>query len=209
MPKEIEHRSYKHEQRAATVDGNTLVGYIAVYNTLSEDFGGYREMLAPGCFEPLPADIPALINHNTDLCIARTSAKTLELTEDNTGLAYTIDLPDTTAGRDLKVSVLRGDLTGCSFGFICNDDTWITEDDGSILRVIRSVEVCEVSVGVTFPAYSATSSQVRSLPDSMPAEYRSLIEARSKSTPQTSTNEQVAAEWRANAELNFRLAEAG
>lgn len=175
----IERRAYRMEQRAAVV-GNTLTGYVAVFNSPSEDFGGYKEMLLPGCFDPLPADIPALVNHDDSACIGRSSAGTLTLTPDDTGLAYKIELPDITVARDLKVSVERGDLPGCSFGFICLDDGYIGADDGSILRVIRSVELIEVSVGVTFPAYTATSSQVRSLPETMPIEIRSRIEQRNK-----------------------------
>lgn len=175
----IERRSYRIEQRAA-IDGNTLIGYVAVFNSPSEDLGGYKELLMPGCFDPLPTDIPALVNHDDSACIGRTSANTLTLTPDEIGLAYRIALPDITVARDLKVSVERGDLTGCSFGFICLDDEWVDSGDGTVLRIIRSVELIEVSVGVTFPAYTSTSSQVRSLPESMPVEFRSRIEQRDK-----------------------------
>jgi hypothetical protein len=192
------------EQRAA-VDGNTLTGYVAVFNSPSEDFGGFREMLMPSCFDPLPADIPALVNHDDSACIGRTSAGTLTLKADDTGLGYTIALPDITVARDLKVSVERGDLPGCSFGFICLDDDYIGAEDGSVLRVIRSVELIEVSVGVTFPAYTQTSSQVRSLPDTMPIEFRSLIEKRNKPAEVLQLEE----EQRLNVLTRIALAEAG
>ncbi len=193
----VERRSY-HVERRSALAGNTLTGYIAVYNSRSEDLGGYVEMLAPGCFDPIPDDVPALMNHNIDLCVARTSAGTLKLRSDGTGLAYSIDLPDTTTGRDLKVSVQRGDVSGCSFGFICRDDEWIAAED-TVLRMIRSVELIEVSVGVTFPAYTGTSSELRLLPDSMPVEIRSRIEARE-------TNPAV--DWIADTLLRLKLAEA-
>jgi HK97 family phage prohead protease len=203
----IERRSYRLEKRAS-VDGNTITGYIAVYNSPSEDLGGYTEMLLPGCFDPIPDDIPALVNHNIDLCIARTSSGTLQLASDDSGLSYSIDLPDTNAGRDLKVSVQRGDVTGCSFGFICNEDDWISSEDSTVLRVIRSVELIEVSVGVVFPAYSATSSQVRSLPESIPAEFRSRIEKRDTESEKPADLVKPEDDWQLNAELLLKLAEA-
>src|ERR1035441_3259188 len=100
-------------------EGNTLTGYIARFNSMSADLGGFREILAPGCFaKSLAAGtaIRALVNHNTNACIGNTASKTLTLREDDKGLAFSCDLPDTQAARDLKVSVSRGDVTRASFG---------------------------------------------------------------------------------------------
>jgi hypothetical protein len=49
------------------------------------------------------SDVRALVDHDTGRVIGRTSAKTLRLSEDDTGLRAEIDLPDTTDGRDLAV----------------------------------------------------------------------------------------------------------
>lgn len=169
-------RLRSHEMRVSG-DGNTLSGYIAVFNSPSEDLG-YTEILAPGCFTRSLAsgnDIVALINHDDNAPVGRTSAGTLHLAEDDKGLAYTIQLPNTTRAADLKESVKRGDLTGCSFGFVCTDDAW---DAKSLTRTIRDVELIEVSVGVTFPAYTDTTSQLRSLPATTPVDIRKKIESR-------------------------------
>jgi hypothetical protein len=139
---------------------------------------GYTEILAPGCFSrslASAADVVALINHDDNAPVGRTSAGTLQLAEDDKGLGYTLSLPNTTRASDLKESVKRGDLTGCSFGFLCNSDTW---DAKTYTRTIQDVELIEVSVGVTFPAYTDTTSQLRSLPDSTPIEIRKNLESR-------------------------------
>ena len=156
-------------------DGNTLTGYIAMFNSPSEDLGGFREILAPGCFtsslsKSMPGGIRALVNHNTDNCIGNTASGTLRLNQDDKGLAFEIDLPDTQAARDLKVSVERSDVQGCSFGFCTLDDSWAADEKGNTVRTVKDVELYEVSCGVTFPAYESTSSQLRSLfPDGAPS----------------------------------------
>lgn len=177
MKRQKEVRRLRSQEMRVSGDGNTLTGYIAVFNSPSEDLG-YTEILAPGCFTRSLAtgnDVVALINHDDNAPVGRTSAKTLELAEDDKGLAYTITLPNTTRAADLKESVKRGDLTGCSFGFVCLADEW---DSKTATRTIRDVELIEVSVGVTFPAYADTSSQLRSLPTSTPTQIRKRLETR-------------------------------
>jgi hypothetical protein len=84
--------------------------------------------------------------------------------EDEYGLRVEADLPDTQAGRDAKVLIQRGDVTGFSFGFTvpANGDTW---NDSGTERTLKSVRLLEVSAGVAFPAYPSTNgtAQVRSL----------------------------------------------
>ena len=199
----IETRARRHEVRVASSgDGNTLTGYIALFNSPSDDMFGYTEMIAPGAFNRSlsdGSDIVCLINHDDNAPAGRLSAKTLRLQVDDTGLQFEVDLPATTRANDLKVSIERKDVAGCSFGFICRDDQWISNEDGSVLRIIKDVDLIEVSVGVTFPAYSDTSSQLRSLPETIPVEIRSRIE-RGPEPAQPDT-------WAADTELRLRIAE--
>jgi len=169
MNKQREYRTALQELRVKPESGNTLTGYIAVFNTRSEDLGGFREQLATGCFtSSMGNDVRALVNHSSSACVGRTKSGTLRLIQDDKGLQFEVDLPDTTAARDLKVSVERGDVTGCSFGFFCLDDE-IDCSTTPITRTVKDVELFEVSVGVTFPAYESTSAQLRSLfPDGVP-----------------------------------------
>ena len=150
-----------------TADGMTLTGYAARFNEPSEPLP-FVERIAPGAFKlslRSKNDIKLLWNHDSSTVLGSTRSKTLRLYEDELGLRIEADLPDTQAGRDAKVLIQRGDVTGFSFGFTVppNGDTW--NADGTE-RTLKSVRLLEVSTGVAFPAYpTTTTAQVRSLED--------------------------------------------
>ena len=139
-----------------------LSGYIAVFNQLSDDLGGWREKILPGAFaETIKVhDIRALWNHENDKVLGRNKAGTLELVEDEVGLAFKNQPPDTTWFRDRVVSLKRKDVTGSSFGFYTDADEWGTETDGTRVRSLSKVTLVEVSPGVTFPAYPQASTEM-------------------------------------------------
>lgn len=147
-----------------------IVGHAAVFNTPSQLIGGvFRELIKPGAFtEALKkSDIRALVDHDSRLILGRTSAGTLRVSEDDTGLAIEIDPPDTTYARDLLVSMQRGDITAMSFSFIVGDDgqEWARDPDetGHWTRTImRFDQVFDVSP-VTYPAYPEADCALRSL----------------------------------------------
>jgi HK97 family phage major capsid protein/HK97 family phage prohead protease len=152
------------EQRTVDVDvdhlaaeGNTLRGHAAVFNVLSEDLGGFRERIAPGAFsEVLQDDVRLLVDHKPPP-LARTKAGTLRLSQDGRGLAFEADLPSTTAARDLRESVSRGDLDGASFRFTVGEETW----DGDVRTVVKVASLSDVTVA-TYPAYPEASIELRS-----------------------------------------------
>jgi HK97 family phage prohead protease len=172
--KDIERRHYSvqgfHVEERAVGDSKTsvLVGHAAVFNQLSENLGGFREQVAPGAFsETIKAhDIRALFNHNPDFILGRNVSGTLRMEEDSTGLRIEIDVPDTQVGRDLMVSVQRGDVSQMSFGFSVMPDgsVWSEDQDGTTIRTLRSVRLFDVSP-VVYPAYPQTDIAVRSLND--------------------------------------------
>jgi HK97 family phage prohead protease len=172
--KDIERRHYSvqgfHVEERAAGDSKTsvLVGHAAVFNQLSENLGGFREQVAPGAFsETIKAhDIRALFNHNPDFILGRNVSGTLRMEEDSTGLRIEIDVPDTQVGRDLMVSVQRGDVSQMSFGFSVMPDgsVWSEDQDGTTIRTLRSVRLFDVSP-VVYPAYPQTDIAVRSLND--------------------------------------------
>jgi len=141
----------------------TLRGYAAKFNVRSElIWGMFREEIAPGAFsDSLGEDIRALMNHNTGIVLGRTRANTLRLFEDATGLGFELDLPETTAGRDLAESIRRGDITQMSFGFETLSDEWRMEDKTEI-RTLKKIRLFEISP-VAFPAYPQTEVALRSL----------------------------------------------
>jgi HK97 family phage prohead protease len=151
-----------------TSDGMTLSGYAAVFNSASEPLP-FIERIAPGAFKRSLSsrnDIKLLWNHDSSSVLGSTRAGTLRLSEDEKGLRVEANLPDTQAGRDAKVLIQRGDVTGFSFGFTvpANGDSWNAEGTE---RTLKSVRLLEVSTGVAFPAYPTTNgtAQVRSLED--------------------------------------------
>lgn len=162
----------------ATGDGsNVATGYAAVFNRSSEDLGGFTESVAPGAFDKTlrEADVVALWNHDEQDLLGRTSARTLRLATDDVGLRYEIDLPDTTAGRDLGVLLERGDVRGSSFAFRTIADVW-EEDEESIHRTLKEVQLYDVSP-VTRPAYPDTTSALRSLAQRHDLDLEDLLDA--------------------------------
>lgn len=150
------------EVRAAD-DGVNRVGGLAISYGGRADIGdAFREEFAPGAFsKAVQGDILALFGHDRNRVLGRTSAGTLRLREDREGVHFEIDLPDTTDGRDLAVSVSRGDIRGTSFGFRSVRETW---DDGANppLRTIHEAMLFEISPTAD-PAYGDTTIAMRSL----------------------------------------------
>lgn len=148
----------------------TLTGLAAVYEKLSEPlvspFGRFREKLARGAFTEVLAtspDVRLLFNHDESYVMARTRSGTLELTETEQGLRVWARVAPTQWGRDLRESLLRGDVDQMSFAFTVEEDEWEDKDDGAIIRTIKRVgQLFDVSV-VTFAAYPQTSAAARSL----------------------------------------------
>ena len=144
----------------------TLRGYAAVFNVESEIIADFREVIAPGAFtETLKKnpDVRATIEHEGGLTtIGRTKSGTLRLQEDEKGLRFEDDLPDTQAARDLEELVRRGDLDDASFAFNTVDADWDTKD-GMPLRTLKVADLDDGDVSVvTYPAYKATTVSVRS-----------------------------------------------
>jgi len=152
----FEQRVMVSDLEVRSEDGMTLEGYAAVFNSRSENLGGFTETIAPGAFsQTLKArnDIKLLWNHDTSAVLGSTRAGTLQLREDEKGLRVTAELPDTNLGRDIAYLVKRGDIDSFSFGFSVNEDSW---NSRGTERTLESVRLSEASL-VSFPAYSATA----------------------------------------------------
>ena len=144
-------------------DDEKIVGYAAVFNSFSQPIFGFRETIKPGAFKKTirESDVRALINHDPNYVLGRTSSRTLRLSEDEKGLRYIVTPPDTTFARDLVVSIKRGDITQSSFGFSVVKDHW-TGESPNMTRELLEVKLFDVS-SVTYPAYLQTEVSVRSL----------------------------------------------
>lgn len=157
------------EVRAAG-DSWQIVGLGIVYNSLSENLGGFREEIASGAATEVLAtnpDVRGLFNHNPDLVLGRTLAGTMALEEVAGGVQYTLDPPATSYAEDLRISLERGDVTQSSFAFRVarGGDQWFDDEEtgGLIRRVLNLSGLYDMSP-VTYAAYEATTSGVRSNP---------------------------------------------
>lgn len=146
-------------------DGDTphISGHFAVFNSVYDIGFGMSESIAPGAFSAtLGGDIRALTNHDARLVLGRTSAGTLTLREDESGLWGDIAInPNDSDAMNTWARVQRGDVTQCSIGFDIIKEETESRDDGSVHWTIREVKLYEVSV-CTFPAYEETNISARS-----------------------------------------------
>jgi len=144
-------------------DGMTFTGYASVFNSPSQDLGGFIEYVAPGAFKrslQSRNEVKLLWNHDAGEPLASLRGGTMSLTEDEYGLKVSAKLPQTSRGRDVAELLRTKVIDSMSFGFNVIKDTW--SRDGQT-RTLDSVRLFEVSV-VSFPAYEATTATVRSQP---------------------------------------------
>jgi HK97 family phage prohead protease len=157
---EIRTNSVDFEVRAEG-DGMSFTGYASVFNSPSEDLGGFIEYVAPGAFKrslQSRNEVKLLWNHDSGEPLASLRGGTMQLVEDNRGLKVTAQLPNTTRGRDVAELLRTNVINTMSFGFNVIKDSW--SSDGKT-RTLESVRLFEVSV-VSFAAYPETTAQVRS-----------------------------------------------
>jgi len=147
-------------------EAQKIVGYGAVFESRSENLGGFTEVIEKGAFDTvLKNDVRALFNHDQNIVLGRSASGTLKLSVDDIGLRYEIDTPSTQTVRDLVIEPMkRGDISGSSFGFIVEEDDWDENSEtGAITRSIKKISrLLDVSP-VTFPAYPETEVALRSL----------------------------------------------
>jgi len=147
-------------------DSPKIVGYAAVFDSLSSDLGGFREKIDRGAFaQSLDEgdEVHALYNHDSNKLLGRRGAGTLRLHEDDHGLKIEIDPPNTTDGNDVVELLRRNDLVSMSFGFFNTKDSWETDGEGNDIRTIKSARLFDISV-VCSPAYDQTECSVRCEP---------------------------------------------
>jgi HK97 family phage prohead protease len=144
-----------------------IQGYCATFDTVA-NIGSFNEVIRRGAFKrslASDADVVMLFNHDANILLGRKSAGTLTLEEDDKGLRFTCQLPDTTTARDVYANLAAGNLKECSFGFFVNGpdgERWSQQPDGTMLRELLDVTLFDSSV-VVFPAYPNTSAAARNV----------------------------------------------
>lgn len=167
------------EVRAEGEDGDqAIAGSAVIYDTLSQDLGGFRERFMPGAFGDLDGeDIIATFDHDTRLLLGRTP-DTLSLDDSEEALRYRITPPATSTGQDVMELIRRKDVRGSSFTFrvLEGGEEWEEpKDEGApAIRTVTKARLFEVAP-VVRPAYEVTDVGLakRSLEDYLEEQSRS------------------------------------
>ena len=167
----VEIRAFSFDIRAEQNEehGNHITGVPIVFNQ-HYDNGFWDETIAPGALDKTDLkDVRFLVNHNVDMIpLARSrnnnANSTMQMTVEQDGLHIRVDL-DTernSDARSLYSATERGDISGMSFMFRVDSDTWEDLESEKPRRTITGIsKVFEVSA-VTWPAYEQTSLEARS-----------------------------------------------
>lgn len=189
MEQKMEIRNLEFEVRAEQNEkhGSFITGRPIVYDART-DIGLWDEIIDRGALDETDLkDVRFLVNHNVDMIpLARSrnnnANSTMQMSVDENGMEIRVDLDieNNADARSLYSAVNRGDITGMSFMFSVDKDTWDEADSDHPTRHIRSIRrVLEVSA-VTFPAYAQTSIQTRGLSDALDNAKESLENERNR-----------------------------
>ena len=167
----VEIRAFNFEVRAEQNEqhGNHITGVPIVFGQ-EYDNGIWTETIARGALDGTDLkDVRFLVNHNIDMIpLARSrnnnANSTMQMSVEPDGMHIRVDL-DTernSDARSLYSAVERGDISGMSFMFRVDSDTWDDLESDHPRRTITGIsKVFEVSA-VTWPAYEQTSLEARS-----------------------------------------------
>lgn len=139
-----------------------IEGYAIVFNSLSNDLGGFREIIEQGAITDeliKNSDILCLMNHDIKRGVLARSYQgrgSLKLEIDEHGLHYSFDAPNTDLGDEVLEGIRRGDISKCSFAFVCGEDNWTKDENGEYIRRVKKIKnLYDVSL-VYHPAYEET-----------------------------------------------------
>lgn len=187
-----------------TTEGSRKIeGVAIVFNQLSEDLGGFREMIIPDAVQDVieQSDIFFLYNHNQDRgFLARSrngkGSLTTEVKED--GVHFSFDAPHTALGDEVLEHLRRGDINQCSFAFRIAEDAWEKQSDGLYIRTIKRFErLFDMSL-VDTPAYSQTTACVR---------FNEILEEEKKAAEEQMRKLEAEEKQKAEEELRAKLNE--
>lgn len=190
----LEHRSYlcevraeQDEKRGAVITGHPIVfGQVTQLSTWA---GQLRETIDPGAIDDQTdmRDVRFLVGHDDRMIpLARSrnnnDRSTMQLTLDEIGLGMRADMDteNNTTARALYSAAGRGDISGMSFAFFVDKDSWDDLDTDKPLRHIRHISrIIEVSA-VAFPAYEGTDLEAADESNRLESLVASLESARER-----------------------------
>lgn len=192
MEKEI--RTLNTEFRADE-ENRTIEGVSIVFNQLSEDLGGFREMISPDAVVDVieESDIFMLYNHDRSkgyLARSRQGKGTLHIDVMEDGVHFNFKAPRTALAEEVREHMLAGDTNQCSFAFTVAEDRWAKQEDGTYIRTILKFDrLYDFSI-VDTPAYSQTSASCRSFDEFKAEEEKKEQEARELAEQQAKEEEE-------------------
>lgn len=150
-----------------------LEGYAVVFNSLSEDLGGFREIIRPSAITQElinNSDIIANMDHRNDYMMARLrkGKGNIDLTLDEHGLKFRYTIPDTVKGDELWSHIERGEISQCSFAFGIDysdpaaEKYHVDKDGVTIREILKISKLYDISCVIN-PAYEDTEVYTRDL----------------------------------------------
>ena len=161
-------------------DSRTVKGRAVVFDSWSEDLGGFREKIDPRALDGVieRSDIFALMDHDRRRGILgrckRGAQVSLRLNVTDEGLDYEFEAPETALGNELLSCLERGEIDGSSFAFTVLEDRWERNGDTYERTITKIDELYDVSP-VYSPAYSQTTCDLRGL-EQLKAEERAAAD---------------------------------
>jgi hypothetical protein len=169
MEKEIRNLDQPASELRATVTSRNVTGIAIVFNSMSRDLGGFREIILPEAVKDvlIHSDILCLLNHSTEkgvLARSRYGVGTLKLETDSKGVKYSFLAPSTSLGDEVLEGIKRNDIKSSSFAFTLAEggDRW-EKRDGQNIRVITKFQTIWDVSPCYRESYSDTSVALRSL----------------------------------------------
>ena len=155
---EITYRSKKDNNK------KIIQGYAVVFDSWTDisSWGEiWKECIRKGAFtQSLKKNsILALYNHDFNNVLARKDVN-MKLVEDDKGLYFEIELPDTTQGNDLYELIDKGIVNQCSFSGYVRKNLWSEDNGGNVLREILEIDLIEITI-TPIPAYEVTEAEVK------------------------------------------------
>ena len=143
-----------------------LRGYAAVFDSESNNLGGFVEVIDKRAFDKVLGknpDVYALFNHDRSLILGNTSNGTLKLSVDDYGLRYEAYPDDTSVARDVTTWVQNRTVKASSFAFAVDraatngGERWEAGPKGLRKRTVTDISLLDDVSVVTRPAYDASS----------------------------------------------------
>jgi len=181
MDREIRRNDIDFELREQ--DGKKIIeGYAIKWEALSQKIGMYypfKEKFTRGSMTQTLKTFTqrALWNHDDNIVLGNTKNRKLKLTEDDIGLRFELDLPNSPNGENVYEAIKRKDVEGVSFGFRALEEEWDETDPKNVIRTIRKADLIEISP-TAFPAYTQSSVTARN--ENNDKAYEILLENRNK-----------------------------